>query len=378
MEMESSRQKTCRPQDLPPRGRRARPRNNGAHTKRNLPRTSPHQAHTSSPAHPFTLPHTLHMAKKRTSAKKQRGMRGSSSRGSYDTSGRNKGMGIEVESQTSIPHPKGSGLKAVGSAGYVPESMAQAPAGLSRASFPVGTKVVRGPAWCGGRRMYGDQDGGAGNIGTVIELPPQLATKPEHSTRQWVAVRWLRTDVVATYRAGGTGHAGIFDVVPWEDHAPPGTDASRMVDLCDAYQRRQISRDEFKAALGSAGCPPGLEDNVIAMVEQKGMCAPAPAPAPAAADSPNSKLLRGTSVMLSGLLNAREFNGSTGVVRRYDAAAGRYEIELVTTGKIIRAKAACVDAIESPQDIGRDELLKRTGCRVPGVGKTAGCTSGSG
>jgi hypothetical protein len=66
------------------------------------------------------------------------------------------------------------------------------------------------------------------------------------------------------------------------------------------------------------------------------------------------------------------------VVRRYDAAAGRYEIELVTTGKIIRAKAACVDAIESPQDIGRDELLKRTGCRVPGVGKTAGCTSGSG
>jgi hypothetical protein len=76
-------------------------------------------------------------------------------------------------------------------------------------------------------------------------------------------------------------------------------------------------------------------------------------------------------------MKARELNGSTGVVRSYDAAAARYEIELATTGKIIHAKAACVGAIESPQDISRDELLQRTGCRVPGVGKTSGCVPGN-
>eukprot|EP01047_Picozoa_sp_COSAG01_P053601 COSAG01_NODE_5763_length_4048_cov_1.373259_2_plen_334_part_00 len=233
-------------------------------------------------------------------------------------------MGIEVESQTSIPHPKGSGLKAVGSAGYVPENMAQAPAGLSRASFPIGTKVVRGPAWCGGRRMYGDQDGGAGNIGTVIELPPQLATKPEHSTRQWVAVRWLRTDVVATYRAGGTGHARIFDVVPWESHAPPGTDASRMVDLCDAYQRRQISRDEFKAALGDTGCPPGLEDNVIAMVEQKGMCAPAPAQGAQRLDRCGAALRRGSRPLRDRAGDDREDHPRQGGLRGRDRITPRH------------------------------------------------------
>ena len=150
---------------------------------------------------------------KRTSAKKKRGQRGSNSTGSYDRSGNNRAMGIDVSQQTAIPMPRGSGLEAV-AGGFVPENMGSAPAGLSRASFPVGTKVVRGPGWCGGRMMYGEQDGGAGSIGTVIELPPQIAAKPEHATRQWVAVHWLRTNVVATYRGGGAGHAGIFDVVP--------------------------------------------------------------------------------------------------------------------------------------------------------------------
>ena len=53
-------------------------------------------------------------------------------------------------------------------AGLVPDRMAAAPEGLTRADFPVNTKVVRGPAWCGDQ-MYGDQDGGAGKVGTVVQ-----------------------------------------------------------------------------------------------------------------------------------------------------------------------------------------------------------------
>ena len=66
--------------------------------------------------------------------------------------------------------------------------------------------------WCAGRRMYGDQDGGEGQLGTVVELPPQLASKPEHRAGQWVAVQWRATNVLGTYRAGGAGHEGVFDI----------------------------------------------------------------------------------------------------------------------------------------------------------------------
>ena len=146
-----------------------------------------------------------------------------------------------------------------------------------------------------------------------------------------------------------------------------------MVDICDAYQRRQISRDEFKAALGRAGCPPGMEGKVIAMVEEKGMAAaPAAEPSskstdhPATAGGGGGRLPRGTSVMLSGLINATHLNGAVGVIKRFDSAALRYEVELVATKKVIRARAACVFVMQSKEDIGRDELKERTGCCIPG------------
>lgn len=304
------------------------------------------------------------MGKKRSSARKQRGLRGSNALGQYEQTGARRAMGIGLEGQSAIPAPRSSGLIST-EGGFVPQNMS-VPDGLSRASFPIGQKVVRGPAWCGGRMMYGEQDGGAGSVGTVIELPPQLAAKPEHASRQWVCVHWLRTDVIGTYRGSGTGYAGIFDVVPWDgqENAPQGTDASRMVDICDAYQRRQISRDEFHAELGRTGCPPGMEDQVIAMVESKGMTNAAE---PAAASAASDRLLPyGASVMLSGLVNASHLNGQIGVLKNYDPRAQRYEVELVTTKKLVRVKPACLGLIESKEEVDREELMRRTGCRIPG------------
>ena len=211
--------------------------------------------------------------------------------GTYVYGGRRTGMGVTVE-QSGVPRPDGWSATGPGradglehtAAGLLPPGATcpgNIPVGLSRADFAVGTKVVRGPAWCAGRRMYGDQDGGEGQLGTVVELPPQLASKPEHRAGQWVAVQWRATNVLGTYRAGGAGHEGVFDIVPWEsDPEVEAFGASSLLDLCDAYQRRDLTIAQFKQGLRQTGCPDDAMDAVVAMVEAKGM-APAPEPEPA-------------------------------------------------------------------------------------------------
>jgi hypothetical protein len=119
------------------------------------------------------------MPKKKKQGQNSRGSRHNSSNGKYVEAapGRNFGM-ARHPSDVNVPAP--ADPLTYSSTGFLPTAMAPAPAGLSRADFVIGMKVVRGPAWCGGRMMYADQDGGAGSIGTVVELPAQLAAKPEH------------------------------------------------------------------------------------------------------------------------------------------------------------------------------------------------------
>eukprot|EP01043_Picozoa_sp_COSAG02_P007258 COSAG02_NODE_215_length_28614_cov_43.077047_7_plen_1563_part_00 len=53
--------------------------------------------------------------------------------------------------------------------------------------LPVGTRVVRGPDW-----EWGDQDGGAGGTGTIVE----------HESDRWTQVTWDRTGRTASYKNG--------------------------------------------------------------------------------------------------------------------------------------------------------------------------------
>ena len=216
------------------------------------------------------------------------------------------------------------------SAGFVPAGMAPPPDGLSRQDFAVGTKVVRGPAWCGGRIMYGDQDGGEGSVGSVVELPPQLASKPDHRERQWVPVLWQRTNVLGTYRAGGTGHKGVFDVVPWSSGAPPGVDGGSMLDLSTAYQNRQISKDEFACGLLRSGCPRDAVQLTIDLVEAKGM-----APEPKRQSAAAGDFSLGSKVYIGGLQSAAQYNGLVGTVESYDCQRGRYAIRIDGSGEHI-------------------------------------------
>uniref|UniRef100_A0A0L8H3V2 MIB/HERC2 domain-containing protein n=2 Tax=Octopus bimaculoides TaxID=37653 RepID=A0A0L8H3V2_OCTBM len=73
----------------------------------------------------------------------------------------------------------------------------------------VGLRVTRGPDW-----KWGNQDGGVGNIGTVIEIgKPGSATSPDKT----VVVQWdhgSRTN----YRIG---YQGAYDLRVF-DNAPSG------------------------------------------------------------------------------------------------------------------------------------------------------------
>lgn len=61
----------------------------------------------------------------------------------------------------------------------------------------VGTRVVRGPNW-----EWGNQDGGEGCLGTVIETKlPQLKTDNENEKPKIVNVVW-DTGTMAEYRVG--------------------------------------------------------------------------------------------------------------------------------------------------------------------------------
>ncbi|CAM9164819.1 unnamed protein product [Ectocarpus sp. 8 AP-2014] len=68
------------------------------------------------------------------------------------------------------------------------------------ASIAVGDSVVRGPAW-----NWGEDDGGPGGYGTVIDIRPWKG-KP----RSGVKVRWADTSFVGLYR---WDHEGCFDVL---------------------------------------------------------------------------------------------------------------------------------------------------------------------
>ena len=61
-------------------------------------------------------------------------------------------------------------------------------------SMEVGLRVVRGPDW-----MWGDQDGGEGNVGTVVQLGGD-----ENLPEDTVLVYW-DSGKQANYRAGYSG-----------------------------------------------------------------------------------------------------------------------------------------------------------------------------
>ena len=71
----------------------------------------------------------------------------------------------------------------------------------------IGLRVVRGPDW-----MWGEQDGGEGNVGTVVQLGPD-GNLPDGT----VLVYW-DSGKQANYR---TGHSGKFDLRVY-DNAPTG------------------------------------------------------------------------------------------------------------------------------------------------------------
>ncbi|CAL1544053.1 unnamed protein product, partial [Lymnaea stagnalis] len=72
----------------------------------------------------------------------------------------------------------------------------------------LGLRVVRGPAW-----RYGDQDGGEGHVGTVVEIGGQNLPTPE----QCVTVSW-DTGTKKVYRVG---HQKAYDLLAY-DNGPCG------------------------------------------------------------------------------------------------------------------------------------------------------------
>jgi hypothetical protein len=72
------------------------------------------------------------------------------------------------------------------------------------ASISVGDMVVRGPAW-----EWGDQDGGAGSLGEVVEIKSWKG-----KSGAGVQVHWLETDYTALYRWGFEGHHDLLYVAP--------------------------------------------------------------------------------------------------------------------------------------------------------------------
>ncbi|CAL1544056.1 unnamed protein product [Lymnaea stagnalis] len=68
-----------------------------------------------------------------------------------------------------------------------------------------GLRVVRGPDW-----RYGDQDGGEGHVGTVVEIGGQRGSE---TPEKCVAVTW-DSGVRKTYRAG---HQNAYDLLAFDN-----------------------------------------------------------------------------------------------------------------------------------------------------------------
>ena len=84
----------------------------------------------------------------------------------------------------------------------------------------VGLRVVRGPDW-----EWGDQDGGEGHVGTVVEVPEKSASF-EGDHHEYVVVQW---DYGKRFRYR-CGVEGQYDLRVF-DSAPSGTDLAIAVVL---------------------------------------------------------------------------------------------------------------------------------------------------
>ncbi|XP_059149263.1 E3 ubiquitin-protein ligase MIB2-like [Physella acuta] len=106
------------------------------------------------------------------------------------------------------------------------------PAARRNSSMEVGLRVVRGPDW-----KYGEQDGGEGHVGTVVELGEDSTSVPDDC----VVVLW-DSGIRKTYRAG---HEGGFDLLVL-DNGPCGTKHPGI--NCDGCKVEVISGIRWKCS----------------------------------------------------------------------------------------------------------------------------------
>ncbi|XP_059173142.1 uncharacterized protein LOC131953789 [Physella acuta] len=99
----------------------------------------------------------------------------------------------------------------------------------------VGLRVVRGPDW-----KYGEQDGGEGHVGTVVELGEDSTSVPDDC----VVVLW-DSGIRKTYRAG---HEGCFDLLVL-DNGICGVKHENI--SCDGCQKREIEGVRWKCGVCS-------------------------------------------------------------------------------------------------------------------------------
>ena len=141
-------------------------------------------------------------------------------------------------------------------------------------------------------------------------------------------MHWKASGFISTYRAGGPGHAGIFDIVPWDRQWEP-SNPQAYCDLCNAYQAQQVDRAEFETGLRRLGAPPCTVDRLVAMVEAKGMAPAPPLESPdgdaallAAAAQGDAERVR--AVLGLGVANreARLANDFSGMLQRHGNGMG--------------------------------------------------------
>lgn len=121
-----------------------------------------------------------------------------------------------------------------------PPAAAAAPAPLPLDPRP-GARVLRGPSWVAA--VYGDQDGGAGALGTVVGLAPG-------GDVGWWTVRW---DAGGAFSYRWMPHAGAFDLAMATAEDLAGTSAATAAHaVAAAVKQRAVGVD---AAAASAPVP---------------------------------------------------------------------------------------------------------------------------
>ena len=128
---------------------------------------------------------------------------------------------------------------------------------LSSMSLNVGDRVRRGPDW-----KWGDQDGGAGNAGTITEAA---------NANGWVGVKWDKggSDKYRTQKAGGTDLVKTPEVVSlWKCTEPPGGGvAYRNSPSMEDRSSVSVSGGSIITAIDRVG----VDGNWLKVVHESGM-----------------------------------------------------------------------------------------------------------